>query len=154
MLSLHIQTNSLLSLSEFDLGTSLVTLCTPVCVWLYWHPVGHCGNESVLPLWWCYCVWCQICDLGIYQWLCFLFVLHIKCGTSCIPSNILNYFSGKCPWLLYCRICCFKFLILPDWDIFLQYLQVLDLLQPLLEMVLHWAIFVLTIISLRAGGFL
>ena len=48
----------------------------------------------------------------------------------------------------------FKILILFDWEIFLQCLQVLGLLQPLLEMVLGWAIVSLTSISLREGGFL
>ena len=48
----------------------------------------------------------------------------------------------------------FKFLILPDWEIFTQYLQVLGLLQPLMVVVLGWAISALSNMSLREGGFL
>ena len=84
----------------------LVTLCTLVCVWFYWDLIDHCGCKSVLPLWYYYCVWCQICDLGIYQWFYFLFVLNIWCSASCIPSSILSYCSGRYPSLLCCRFCC------------------------------------------------
>ena len=48
----------------------------------------------------------------------------------------------------------FMGLILPGWNIFTPKFAGLGLLQPLMEVALGWAIFALTNISLREGGFL
>ena len=96
--SLCFQTNSLLSLSEFDLGISfdnliyssicMVMLGSRCSLWL-----SKCLATVVLLL----CLMSNILPWNLSTIL-FFFVCptYFVCGTSYIPGNISSYYSGKC----------------------------------------------------------
>ena len=87
--SLCIQSNSLLSLIDFDLGMSFGNLMYSSIYMIHTgislisvsvKMSGHCDIIIVFDV--------KKYDLGIYPWFCFWFVLHILCDTSCILNNI------------------------------------------------------------------
>ena len=113
----------------------------------------------------------------MWLWKCLATVVFLLCLMSNVILESINESVFVCPiylmwYQLHSRqyrrlllwqvplvivlwdVLLFKFLILPDWEIFAQYLQVFGLLNPLIRVVVGWVILALTSMSLREGGFL